>query len=572
MRPSGKLEGAPRPQVPEKTMLSELRLENFAIIDDISVGFGDGLNIITGETGTGKSLIVDAINVILGDRFTTDHAKSPGREVVVEALFEIPPGCGIAEKLEKFGVGSGGDELVVKRVLTERGRSRIYANGSMIALGVLSELTGGLVNMFGQHEHQNLLRKSNYLNYLDDFSQLEHELSEYGNAYAELSEIGRRIEALEKKRLEGTEKRDYLGFQIEEIRNVSPAEGEDSKLEEERTRLENSEKFSSSLGGAAGLLYEREGSAVDSLKQAASRLEEVSGLDSSLGKLRDRINSLLIEAEDVFYGLNEFAGRVEHNPARLEEVISRLEDIKKLKRKHGDSIGEILEKLRRMETELGEMDNSDELFRELGKKRDSLRGEVFRAAESISSARQAGAGRLEELFAVEAESVGLKNARFEIEFGEKELSADGRDRVDFLFSANPGQKPRPVTKVASGGELSRIMLALRSFVSAGDPGSILIFDEADAGIGGVVAETIGRKIKELSAENQVICITHLPQVAKFADTHLLVAKNFGEGETEVSVDVMTGRRRVEEISRMLAGQSVSEKTFEVAEELIKGAS
>lgn len=553
-------------------MLAEIRLQNFAIIDDISINFGDGLNIITGETGTGKSLIIDAINVILGDRFTAGHAKFPGREAVVEALFEIPPGGRVAENLEKSGIAGPCAELVVKRVLTEKGKNRIYVNGSIVTLGVLSEATQGLVNMFGQHEHQNLLKKNNYISYLDDFSQLKHELSEYKAVYAELAELGGTIEALEKKRLEGTEKRDYLRFQVEEIDNVSPSSGEDSRLEEERTRLENSEKFSSSLRSATGLLYEGENSAIDSLKQAASRLEEVSGLDSSLGKLRDRIGALLIEAEDVFYGLSEFADKVEHNPARLEEVISRLEDIKKLKRKHGGSIEEILEKRRRMESELGEIDNSDELLAKLEKKRDSLRGEVLRAARSISSARKAGAGRLEELFAGEAESVGLKNSRFETEFGEKELSADGLDRVDFLFSANPGQKPRPVTRVASGGELSRIMLALRSFVSAGDPGSILIFDEADAGIGGVVAETIGKKIKGLSAENQVVCITHLPQVAKFADTHLLVAKSFGEGETEVSVDVLSGRRRVEEISRMLAGQSVSEKTFEVAEELIKGAS
>ena len=553
-------------------MLAEIRLQNFAIIDDISINFGDGLNIITGETGTGKSLIIDAINVILGDRFTAGHAKFPGREAVVEALFEIPPDGRVAENLEKSGIAGPGAELVVKRVLTEKGKNRTYVNGSIVTLGVLSEATEGLVNMFGQHEHQNLLKKNNYISYLDDFSQLRHELSEYRAAYAELAELDGKVEALEKKRLEGTEKRDYLRFQIEEIENVSPASGEDSRLEEERTRLENSEKFSSSLRSATGLLYEGESSAVDSMKQAASRLEEVSGLDSSVGKLRDRIGALLIEAEDVFYGLSEFADKVEHNPARLEEVISRLEDIKKLKRKHGGSIEEILEKRRRMESELGEIDNSDELLAELEKKRDSLRDEVLRAACSISSARKAGAGRLEELFAGEAESVGLKNSRFETEFGEKEISADGLDRVDFLFSANPGQKPRPVTKVASGGELSRIMLALRSFVSAGDPGSILIFDEADAGIGGVVAETIGKKIKGLSAENQVVCITHLPQVAKFADTHLLVAKSFGKGETEVSVDVLSGRRRVEEISRMLAGQSVSEKTFEVAEELIKGAS
>ena len=552
-------------------MLVELRLKNFAIIDEISIGFGANLNIITGETGTGKSLIVDAINIILGDKFTADHVKSADMQTSVEALFEVPDDCGIGEKLEQFGIGEGEGELVIKRVFNPGGRNRIYINGSMATLGTLSGVTDGLVNMFGQHEHQSLLKKSNYLSYIDTFSQLEHEVSEYKASYAELVRAENELEVLRKKEQEGAEKEDYLRFQAEEIKKVSPAPNEDSELEAERVRLENSERFSSSLGSATGLVYEGESSAIGFLKQALSHLEEVSDLDSSLGELRDRIAAILIETEDVFYGLSEFAGKIEHNPERLEEVLLRLEEITRLKRKHGGSIEEIIKKQHEIESELEGLENSSERLEEIERRRDSLREKVSAAASSISAGRKAGAGRLGDLFSGQAESVGLKNARFEVEFSEKDLSGDGKDSVQFLFSANPGQAPRPVNRVASGGELSRIMLLLKSFVSTGDSGSIFIFDEVDAGIGGVVAESIGRKIKNLSDQSQVVCITHLPQVAKFADTHLLVAKEFGDGETDVSVDALGEEERVEELARMLAGRSVSEKTFEVARELIKEA-
>lgn len=552
-------------------MLVELRLKNFAIIDEISINFGANLNIITGETGTGKSLIVDAINVILGDKFTADHVKSDNRQTSVEALFEVPGDCGIGEKLEQLGIGEGEGELVIKRVFNPGGKNRIYINGSMATLGTLSEVTDGLVNMFGQHEHQSLLKKSNYLSYLDTFSQLEHEVSGYKTSYAELVRVENELEALRRKEQEGAEKEDYLRFQAEEIKKVSPAPNEDSELEAERVRLENSERFSSSLTSATGLVYEGESSAIGFLKQALSDLEKVSDLDSSLGELRDRIAAVLIETEDVFYGLSEFAGKIEHNPQRLEEVLARLEEISRLKRKHGDSIEEIIKKQHEIESELESLENSAEMLEEIERRRDSLREKVSAMASSISAARKAGASRLQDLFSEQAESVGLKNARFEVEFSEKDLSGDGRDSVQFLFSANPGQAPRPVNRVASGGELSRIMLLLKSFVSTGDSGSIFIFDEVDAGIGGVVAESIGRKIKNLSDQSQVVCITHLPQVAKFANTHLLVAKESSESETDVSVDALSEEERVMEIGRMLAGKSVSEKTFEVARELIKEA-
>lgn len=552
-------------------MLVELRLKNFAIIDDISINFGGNLNIITGETGTGKSLVVDAINIILGDKFTADHVKSSEKQTSIEALFEVPGNCGIAEKLEQFGIEDFEGELLIKRVFNPGGKNRIYINGSIATLGALSEITDGLVNMFGQHEHQSLLKKNNYLSYLDSFSQLEHEFSEYKSAYAELVRAEGELEDLRKKEREGSEKEDYLRFQSEEIKKVSPAPNEDSELEAERVRLENSERFSSSLAGATGLVYEGESSVIGFLKQTLSHLEKVSDLDSSLGELRDRVAAILIETEDVFYGLSEFAGKIEHNPERLEEVLSRLEEIGRLKRKHGDSIEEIIKKQRQIESELENLENSAEMLEEMERKRDLLREKVSAAASSISAKRKAGAKRLKDLFREQAESVGLKNARFEVEFTEKDLSGDGCDSLQFLFSANPGQDPRPVNKVASGGELSRIMLLLKSFVSTGDAGSIFIFDEVDAGIGGVVAESIGKKIKNLSDQSQVVCITHLPQVAKFANTHLLIAKEFSQGETDVSVNALSEEGRVEEIGRMLAGKSVSEKTFEVARELIKGA-
>ena len=356
----------------------------------------------------------------------------------------------------------------VKRVFNPGGKNRIYINGSIATLGTLSEVTDGLVNMFGQHEHQSLLKKNNYLSYLDAFSKLEHEVSSYKAAYTELVRVRRvNFEALREKEREGAEKGDYLRFQAEEIKKVSPAPNEDSELEAERVRLENSERFSSSLTSATGLVYEGESSAIGFLKQALSHLERVSELDSSLGELRDKIAAILIETEDVFYGLSEFAGKIEHNPERLEDVLSRLEEIGRLKRKHGDSIEEIIKKQRQIESELEGLENSAEMLGEIERKRDSLGEEVSTAASSISAKRKSGSKRLEDLFCEQAESVGLKNARFEVEFTEKKLSADGGDSVQFLFSANPDQAPRPVNRVASGGELSRIMLLLKSFVSTG---------------------------------------------------------------------------------------------------------
>ncbi|MCY3986831.1 MAG: hypothetical protein OXF23_07330, partial [Candidatus Dadabacteria bacterium] len=443
----------------------------------------------------------------------------------------------------------------------------------IVTLGTLSEITDGLVNMFGQHEHQSLLKKSNYLNYIDAFSELEPELSEYKVSYAELRNLESEIESLRKREQEGAQRCDYLRFQVEEIKKVSPVPREDSELEAQRIRLENSERFSSSLAAAMELVYEGENSATGSLKESLSHLEKICELDHSLGEFRDRIASILIETEDIFYSLSQFARNIEHNPQRLEEVLLRLEEISRIKRKHGDSIEEIIAKQHRIESELEGFENSAGILEELGQRRDSLRGEVIEAAASISAARRAGSERIQELFSGEAESVGLKNSRFEVELEQKDLSEDGADRVQFLFSANPGQFPKPVNRVASGGELSRIMLLLKSFISMSDPGSIFIFDEVDAGIGGAVAESIGKKIKNLSRQSQVVCITHLPQVAKFADTHLLVVKRFDEGATtDVSVDSLDNEQRVSEIAKMLAGESVSEKTFEVAREMIRHTS
>ncbi|MCY4262897.1 MAG: DNA repair protein RecN [Candidatus Dadabacteria bacterium] len=557
----------------ERQMLVELRLKNFAIIDEISISFGENLNIITGETGTGKSLIVDAINIILGDRFIVDHVKSEEKQTSIEALFEVGDDYSIKERLERLGIGDSDGELVIKRVFNPGGKNRIYVNGSIVTLGTLSEITDGLVNMFGQHEHQSLLKKSNYLNYIDAFSELEPELSEYKVSYAELRNLESEIESLRKREQEGAQRCDYLRFQVEEIKKVSPVPREDSELEAQRIRLENSERFSSSLAAAMELVYEGENSATGSLKESLSHLEKICELDHSLGEFRDRIASILIETEDIFYSLSQFARNIEHNPQRLEEVLLRLEEISRIKRKHGDSIEEIIAKQHRIESELEGFENSAGILEELGQRRDSLRGEVIEAAASISAARRAGSERIQELFSGEAESVGLKNSRFEVELEQKDLSEDGADRVQFLFSANPGQFPKPVNRVASGGELSRIMLLLKSFISMSDPGSIFIFDEVDAGIGGAVAESIGKKIKNLSRQSQVVCITHLPQVAKFADTHLLVVKRFDEGATtDVSVDSLDNEQRVSEIAKMLAGESVSEKTFEVAREMIRHTS
>lgn len=551
-------------------MLLELRLKNFAIIDTISIGFENGLNIITGETGTGKSIIIDAINILMGDRFGSDYIRTGEKESVIEALFEIPDYLDTARLIEEHGIESEGRQLIIKRVVNLNGKNKTYINNSISNLSVLKRITDGLVNVFGQHEHQSLLKKNNHLSYLDEYSEVVLEVSGYTESYKKLAELKNEYKALSEIDSDKSEKEDFLRFQLNEIKTADLKPDEDTELEKEKVVLSNSENFSTSLREAYRVLYDAESSAFVSLKQALNSISDISGLDEKIDNIQKRFSPIMIEVEDISYEVREFLDKVRYDPQRLESVISRLNDIARLKKKYGTTINEILQKQNDIEKQLSNFENHEENLYKLQNEIDSVAKQTEKLAFVLSEKRKENAKKLMKMFKAEVESVGLKGAFLDIELNSKEMSSDGIDDIKLLFSANPDQSTKPLEKVASGGELSRIMLILKGFISSNDKGSILIFDEADTGIGGAVAETIGNKIKGLSADNQVICITHLPQVAKFADHHLVVNKVIEDNKTEVFIDDLDYDGRINEIGRMLSGKNISKSTLEVARELISG--
>ena len=550
-------------------MLLELTLRNFAIIDELTVNFGEGLNILTGETGAGKSVIVDAINLILGEKASTDLIKSDKEEALIEALFGISKKRELKDKLISSGLESKGDEVVIKRVIPRAGRSRVYINGSIATFNLLEQIVEGLVDIFSQQEHQTLLKEERHLEVLDEFGGLGSLTRRVSELYKGTTKLKREIEELERDQKNKIEREDFLRFQCKEIDSVRLEPGEDERLEEERKKLANAERLFSVANEAYGILYEGEKAVTDVLKRIRNQIDEVAKIDASLVDVAKSIEKGTIEIQDAAFTLRGYASNISFDPQRLSSIEIRLEEIKKLKRKYGGSIIEILEKRKSLEDELGRISGGGERIEALKKDVEFVESELNNCARELSEKRRQAAGRLMLSVSKELGEVGIKGGKLLVEFEKKPISELGFERVSFLFSANPDEKPKPLTRVVSGGELSRIMLVLKEILARVEGGSVLIFDEADSGIGGAVAETVGRKIKNLSKRYQVICITHLPQVAKFADTHFRVTKMFRGNKTRVQIKALNYDERVEELGRMLGGIKVTEKTIEAAREMLK---
>ena len=550
-------------------MLLELTLRNFAIIDELTVSFGEGLNILTGETGAGKSIIVDAINLILGEKASTDLIKSDKEEALIEALFDISKKKELKDKLISLGLESKGDEVVIKRVIPRAGRSRVYINGSIATFNLLDQIVEGLVDIFSQQEHQTLLKEERHLEVLDEFGGLGSLTRRVSELYKGTTKLKREIEELERDQKNKIEREDFLRFQCKEIDSVRLEPGEDERLEEERKKLANAERLFSVANEAYGILYEGEKAVTDVLKRIRNQIDEVAKIDASLVDVAKSIEKGTIEIQDAAFTLRGYASNISFDPQRLSSIEIRLEEIKKLKRKYGGSIIEILEKRKSLEDELGRISGGGERIEALKKDVEFVESELNNCARELSEKRRQAAGRLMLSVSKELGEVGIKGGKLLVEFEKKPISELGFERVSFLFSANPDEKPKPLTRVVSGGELSRIMLVLKEILARVEGGSVLIFDEADSGIGGAVAETVGRKIKNLSKRYQVICITHLPQVAKFADTHFRVTKMFRGNKTRVQIKALNYDERVEELGRMLGGIKVTEKTIEAAREMLK---
>lgn len=550
-------------------MLLELTLKNFTIIEDLSVGLSSGLNIITGETGAGKSVIIDAINIILGDKASPDNIKSGKEEAHIEALFDISSNEVIKERLEFSGFDISSGELLIKRVIYRNARSRVFINGSLSTLTLLSTLTQGLVDIFNQHEHQSLLKEENHLKILDNFGETADEVSTLREQYQNYLEAKKELDDLVQSQKDRFEKEDYLKYQLSEIDGAELQLGEDEKLEAEKLKLINTERLNSTTEGAYDLLYESESSILGSLQRLSDDLLNSGKIDATLGEIGQSIEKGMLQIQDAAFSLRDYNSELTHDSGRLDIVEDRIHLIGDLKRKYGESVSQIILKRDEIEKELNNIEHLDERVKSLSSESQMLMDELLNLAGKISRKRKQSSKKLTSILEKELNEVGIKGGQFHIEFTDKEMSSNGIDDISFLFSANPDEKPKPLVKVASGGELSRIMLVLKEVIARVEGGSVIIFDEADSGIGGAVAEAVGQKIRKLSQSYQVICITHLPQVAKFADSHLAVSKTHNDNKTQVTIKSLEGDERAVELARMIGGFNITQKTIDAAYEMLK---
>ncbi len=550
-------------------MLLGLTLKNFTIIEDLSVGLSSGLNIITGETGAGKSVIVDALNIILGDKASADNIKSGAEEAHIEALFDISRDEVIKERLESAGFETSSGELLIKRVIQRNSRSRVFINGSLSTISLLSRITQGLVDIFSQHEHQSLLRDENHLKIVDDFGQTSAETQNIKESYQDYMSIKNELDDLVQSQKDKIEKEDYIKYQLSEIDGAELIPGEDEKLEEEKLRLLNAEKLKSTASGAYEALYENESSVLGKLQNLIGDFKEIGEIDPTLKEIGLSIEKGALQLEEATYSIRDYASVLTSDSGTLEDLEDRIHLINTLKRKYGDSISEIINRRDEIKKEVDNIEHFDEQVKLLTEKSEKLMAALISMSKRLSKKRKQSAAKLTAALERELKEVGIKGGKFHIEFNEKEVSSNGIDDIAFLFSANPDEAPKPLTKVASGGELSRIMLVLKEVIARVEGGSVIIFDEADSGVGGAVAESVGLKISNLSQSYQVICITHLPQVAKFADSHLSVSKTHDNNKTQVTIKTLEGNDRVAELARMIGGFNITQKTIDAAQEMLK---
>lgn len=550
-------------------MILGLTLKNFTIIEDLSVGLSSGLNIITGETGAGKSVIVDAINIILGDKASPDNIKSGKEEAHIEALFDISSDEVIQERLKSSGFDISSGELLIKRVIYPNARSRVFINGSLSTLTLLSTITQGLVDIFNQHEHQSLLKEENHLKILDNFGETANEVSRLREQYQNYLEAKKELDDLIQSQKDRFEKEDYLKYQLSEIDGAELQLGEDEKLEAEKLKLINTERLNSTTQGAYDILYESESSILGSLQRVSDDLLNSGKIDSTLAEIGQSIEKGRLQIQDAAFSLRDYNSELTHDSGRLDIVEDRIHLIGDLKRKYGESVSQIILKRDEIEKELNNIEHFDERVKSLSSESQMLMDELLSLAGKISKKRKQSSKKLTSVLEKGLNEVGIKGGQFHIEFTDKEISSNGVDDISFLFSANPDEKPKPLTKVASGGELSRIMLVLKEVIARVEGGSVIIFDEADSGVGGAVAEAVGQKIRKLSQSYQVICITHLPQVAKFADSHLAVSKTHYDNKTQVTIKSLEGEERVFELARMIGGFNITQKTIDAAYEMLK---
>ena len=554
-------------------MLTELRISNFGVIEQVAIRFSSGFIVFTGETGAGKSLLIDAVTLLVGGRASIDHIRAQADEADLEAAFVLASDHPLLQLLQAKGFGRAGEtEILIRRVISRTGRNRTYLNGSLCPVHLLEELGGALVDVHGQHEQQSLLSSSAQLEALDAFGRLQSRRLEYQAAYKTWREQKAEFETLTNQIAQRREREDLLRFQFQEITDAAVEAGEDRRLDQERPRLMHSQQLGELSDQLHELLYAGDQGVLSLLVSARKILSRMDAVDATTAGWTRIVDEAVIPLRDLADQIREYRDRVEVNPERLMEIEQRLDRLHRLAKKYGGSLDAMLGLQESLRTQIAQLDTADTRLQELDNAVDDAARRTRELAGRLSRKRLDAAKKLMIQVRKELAALRMDRTRFAVEVsslsGEMGCDQTGQDGVEFLFSANPGEPLKPLARIASGGELSRVMLALKTILAESDQVPVLIFDEVDAGVGGAVAEVMGRRLQDLGRHHQVLCVTHLPQVASQAQAHYLVEKEIRQGRTVTQVRLLRPKEREEEVARMLAGVTVTESARAAAAEMI----
>jgi DNA repair protein RecN (Recombination protein N) len=564
-------------------MLKELSIRNFAIIDDLHIRFDAGLTILSGETGAGKSIIINAVNLILGSRASTDMVRTGAESAELEALFDVAPQSRTAQTAADMGYDMT-EGLLVRRVISRAEGNRSYINGRLATLQVLSAITENMASISGQHAHQGLLKEDQHLLMLDQFAGLMTQREAVSALVREIIPDLKHLRELRARQARQAELTELLEFQQKEIAAAGLAPGEDRELEQERTRLKNAGALVEAVQGGVDTLYSASGSVAERLTEVRRNLERMGRIDPQVGAKAEACAEIVYRVEDLVEELRAYLKSVEFNDRRQEEVEERLDALNRLKRKYGGSLEAVLEKLASSTAELSAIENISTGIAAVEDRLRERHAATARQAAALSKKREAAAKRFAARVAAELSTLKMADTEFAVALsatpadpdtdphlvvGTHAVSESGIDRAVFTIAPNVGETLKPLVAIASGGELSRVVLALKSILAASESVATIVFDEVDAGIGGAVAEVVGRKLAALARHHQVICITHLPQIAKFGDQHFKISKHVASGRTRTAITLLSADDRTREIARMLGGEKITRVTLEHARELLK---
>jgi DNA repair protein RecN (Recombination protein N) len=565
-------------------MIKSLQVKDYALIEHVNVEFGAGLNIITGETGAGKSILIDAMSLLLGERASTEVVRKDAAKSVVEGIFNVELNKKVKKILENNEIEFS-SELIMRREISVKGSNRCFLNDTPVSLSLIKDVGNLLVDLHGQHEHQSLLRTETHIEFLDEYGNYDALLEEYSLLYSQLSKLVSELGSLMKQESILREKKDIYAYQIKEIDTIAPEDGEEEKLNEELNILENSEKLLELTTSIYETIYDSENSVNDKLGNIQDEIRELCGIDKSFSEVSAEIDNALTLINDISKYIRDYKSRVDLDPGHLNEIRERLGALNMLKKKYGGTIKAVLEHREKIGKEFDFAENYSENIIKIKAQIDELRKKCGAASETISKKRKETAKKIQKDVKEALGFLGIPDSEFTVSFnqvladessenfvqvnGKKfKVNHSGCDEVEFFISTNRGEEPKPLVKVASGGEVSRIMLALKTILAKNDKLPLLIFDEIDTGVSGRIAQKVGQALKSLAAFHQIISITHLPQIAALADHHYSVEKKLNEERSVSSITKLNNNDRVKEVAKLMSGEKITEASLSGAKELM----